>query len=412
VEIVDYLRIARRRVWVLVGIPLAAAIATTLLVVLSPAQYTATATVSAPALVGGAAGNQYNGSQAVNQFVSAFQSTAQGPTVRQNVSDATHVATGKISSGLTVSQVGASSAMTLTYQSTNRKEIVPVLTGVVQQTLGSMFGSQVTLAQAQMTAAKADIASASAAIVAWEQKNNLVDPDQIYSSRIQQIQSLQAQQASLQANGKPTGSAEISAEIASLKAGLVKFAPLLAEYDGLTAARDAATTALNNAADSLSSARSQLGAADPSKVAYISGEHPVNDGSELLTKVVPVTGAAIFAAVALVTILELLARSRGTSETRTEPVAPEDERREDSEDEAADDTDDELSSPGTDGADADEDADADADADQPEPVVASDADDEAEGDADADAEDSAEDKDDEPEASSDSSDSSLATSRS
>jgi hypothetical protein len=356
-------------VWVLVGIPLAAAIATTLLVVLSPAQYTATATVSAPALVGGAPGNQYNGSQAVNQFVSAFQSTAQGPTVRQTVSDSTHVATGKISAGLTVGQVGASSAMSLTYQSTNRKEIVPVLTAVVQQTMSTMFGSQVTLAQDQITAAKADVASANAAIVAWEQKNNLVDPDQIYQSRIDQIQSLQSQQASLQANGKPTGSAAISAEISSLKAGLVKFAPLLSEYHGLTAASDAAQASLTNAQGNLATARTQLGAADPSKVAFISGEHAVNDGSVLLVKVVPVTGAAIFAAVALITILELLARSRSTGETRTEPVVPVDERREEPQDETA-------------GDDADADAetdeageepavdDDDAAADQPEPVHA------------------------------------------
>jgi capsular polysaccharide biosynthesis protein len=310
VEIVDYLRIARRRLWVLVGIPLAAAIITTLFVFLSPAQYTATATVSAPALVGGQPGNQFSGSQAVGQFASAFQSVAQGPAIRQSVSAATGVALGKIQGGLTVSQVGASSTMQLTYQSTQRKEIVPVLTAVTKQTLANLFSSQVTLAQQQITDAKADLTKADQTIAAWEQTNKVVDPPQIFQSMVDHLNTLKSQQSALQANGKPSGSAALSAQIASTQAGMTKFAPLLAEYDVLAAARDSASASINTAQNNLVTARSQLNAADPSKVAFISGEHTVNDGSAIATKVLPVTGAAIFAAVALIAILELLASGR------------------------------------------------------------------------------------------------------
>jgi hypothetical protein len=318
VEIVDYLRIARRRVWVLLGIPLAAAIVTTLLVVLAPAQYSATATVSAPALIGGSTTAQYGGTQGVSQFVAAFQSTAQGPMVRQQVSDETKVASGKISNGITVAQVGASASMQVTYTSTKRSEIVPVLTAVTTRTLTQLFGSQVTLAQQQIKDATTDVTTANNAIVSWETKNGVVDPDQTFSSRQQQINSLESTQASLIANGKTSGSATIAAQIASLKASLIKLAPQMAQYDALTASRDAATASLTNAQNSLASARTQLGAANPSDVAYLSGEHPVSDGSQILTKVVPVVGAAIFAAIALVTILELLARSR-TSEGSSDP---------------------------------------------------------------------------------------------
>jgi uncharacterized protein involved in exopolysaccharide biosynthesis len=310
VEIVDYLRIARRRLWVLVGIPLAAAIITTLFVFLSPAQYTATATVSAPALVGGQPGNQFSGSQAVGQFASAFQSVAQGPAIRQSVSAATGVTLGKIQGGLTVSQVGASSTMQLTYQSTQRKEIVPVLTAVTKQTLANLFSSQVTLAQQQITDAKADLTKADQTIAAWEQTNKVVDPPQIFQSMVDHLNTLKSQQSALQANGKPSGSAALSAQIASTQAGMTKFAPLLAEYDVLAAARDSASASINTAQNNLVTARSQLNAADPSKVAFISGEHTVNDGSAIATKVLPVTGAAIFAAVALIAILELLASGR------------------------------------------------------------------------------------------------------
>jgi hypothetical protein len=310
VEIVDYLRIARRRLWVLVGIPLAAAIVTTLFVFLSPAQYTATATVSAPALVGGSPGNQFSGSQAVGQFASAFQSTAQGPAIRQSVSALTGVPLAKISSGLQVAQVGASSTMQLIFTSTDRKQIVPVLTAVPKQTLSTLFGSQVTLAEQQITDTQADLTKADQAISSWEQANHVVDPPQIYQAMVDHLNTLQSQQSSLQANGKPSGSAALSAQIATTRASMTKFAPLLASYDVLAARRDAASASLTSAQQNLLTARSQLNASDPTKVAFISGEHTVNDGSQVLTKVLPVTGAAIFAAVALIAMLELLASGR------------------------------------------------------------------------------------------------------
>jgi uncharacterized protein involved in exopolysaccharide biosynthesis len=332
VEIVDYLRIARRRLWVLVGIPLAAAVITTLFVFLSPAQYTATATVSAPALVGGSPGNQFSDSQAVGQFASAFQSTAQGPAIRQSVSAATGVPLGKIQGGLTVAQVGASSTMQLVYQSTERKEIVPVLTAVTKQTLNTLFSSQVSLAEQQIADARSDLTKAGQAITAWEQTNKVVDPPTIYQAMVQNLNSLQSQQASLQANGKPSGSAAISAQIAAVKANMLKFAPLLSEYDVLAAARDSASASFTQAQNNLQTARSQLNAADPTKVAFISGEHSVNDGSAILTKVIPVTGAAIFAAVALIMILELLASGRLA---RSEEQARADELARQEEEEAA-----------------------------------------------------------------------------
>jgi capsular polysaccharide biosynthesis protein len=363
VEIVDYLRIARRRLWVLVGIPLAAAIITTLFVFLSPAQYTATATVSAPALVGGQPGNQFSGSQAVGQFASAFQSVAQGPAIRQSVSAATGVTLGKIQGGLTVSQVGASSTMQLTYQSTERKEIVPVLTAITKQTLDNLFSSQVTLAQQQITDAKADLTKADQTIVAWEQTNKVVDPPQIFQSMVDHLNTLRSQQSALQANGKPSGSAALSAQIASTQASMTKFAPLLAEYDVLASARDSASASINTAQNNLVTARSQLNAADPSKVAFISGEHTVNDGSAIATKVLPVTGAAIFAAVALIAILELLASGRvaaRSAEQRQEEAAEADRAR--------------AAAP-TDEADNDSDADEADEVDSAPEVVA----DEAEG---------------------------------
>jgi len=114
-EIIEYLRIARSRKWVLLGVPILAAAATSGIILGAPTTYSATATISPAALVGGAAGNQYNGSQAVSQYVAAFQATASGPAVRHAVSSATNIPTSEIADGTNVQQVGASSAMTITY---------------------------------------------------------------------------------------------------------------------------------------------------------------------------------------------------------------------------------------------------------------------------------------------------------
>jgi hypothetical protein len=145
----------------------------------------------------------------------------------------------------------------------------------------------------------------------------MVAPDQIYQARIDQINSLLQQQTALQANGKPAGAAAVGASIATARAELATFAPRLAQYQILTAGRDAATAGLTQAQQNLLSARSQSDAADPSTVAFISGEHPVSEAPTLLTTVLPITGAGVFVAVVLIAIMELGAAARASRRSGT-----------------------------------------------------------------------------------------------
>lgn len=308
-EIIEYLRIARGRKWVLLGVPILAAAATSGIVLSTPPTYSATSTISPAALVGGAAGNQYNGSQAVSQYVAAFQATALGPAVTHAVSSATKVPAGEIDDGLDVQPVGASSAMKITYTDTKSKNIEPVLTEVTRQTLKAMFGSQVDLAQGQVDSATAEISSAADSILAWEKKSGIVDPDRIYQSKIDQISNMTTQQLTLAANGNTAGAAATAATLATARANLAGFGPLLAQYHALTARQDAAHAALTQALQSLQQAKAQLGAADPSKVTFIGAERPADNTSILLMTVLPVTAASVFAAIAIVAMLELLSRN-------------------------------------------------------------------------------------------------------
>jgi hypothetical protein len=313
-EIIEYLRIARSRKWVLLGVPVLAAAATSGIILSAPPTYSATATISPAALVGGAQGNQYNGSQAVSQYVAAFQATASGPAVRRAVSSATKIPTSEIADGTDVQQVGASSAMTIMYTDTNAKNVSAALKALTQETLNAMFGSQVDLAQGQVDTATAEITSSEDAILAWEKTSGMVDPDRMYQSKIDQINSMTAQQLTLAANGNKAGAAAAAATLATTRASLPAFGPLLAQYHALTARQAAAHAALATALQSLQQAKAQLGAADPSRVTFIGAEAPDSRTSTLVTTVLPVLGASVFAAIAIVAMLELLSRNRGVSE--------------------------------------------------------------------------------------------------
>lgn len=313
-EIIEYLRVARSRKWVLLGVPILAATATSGIILLAPATYSATATISPAALVGGAAGNQYNGSQAVSQYVAAFQATASGPEVRHAVSSATKIPASEIADGLGVQQVGASSAMTITYTDTKAKNVTPALTAITHETLNAMFGSQVDLAQGQVDTATTEIANVEDGILAFEKRSGMVDPDRMYQSKIDQINNLTTQEVTLSANGNKAGAAATAATLAASKASLPAFGPLLAQYHELTARQNAAHATLATALQSLQQAKAQLGAADPSRVTFISAQAPVSRTSTLVTTILPVIGASVFAAIAIVAILELLSHNRAVGE--------------------------------------------------------------------------------------------------
>jgi len=310
VEIVDYLRIARRRLWLLVGVPVLAAGAAATLVLIAPQQYTATAYVAAPALVGGAAAQQYTGNQAANQFAAAFSAAATSPRVVDEVTAETGVAANRLRSGLVVSQVGASSQMEITFASADRSMVSPVLAATAERALAFLFSSQVAIATEQVTAASTDVDEATAAITAWEDENEVTQPDKIYQATLNELASLRQQRLQMQAVGNGRG---VDAATEAIEAGqrrLDTIGPKLPDYEALLAQRDAATSALSSARQGLQAARAQAQAADPTEVTSVGAVRAVSRTRSLVNTTVPVAGAGLLLAVVLVAMLELLARNR------------------------------------------------------------------------------------------------------
>lgn len=307
-EIVDYLRVARRRLWVLLGVPLAAALAVGLFIGLSPQRYTGTCYVAAPALVGGAAAQQYTGTQAASQFVAAFKAAATSPKVLDQVAADTGVATGTLRDGLAVAQVGASSQLTLTYEATKRATVEPVLTATARRALDFLFSSQVNIATEQVQAASADVTSATAAIADWEKTNKVSQPDKLYQATLTEIADLRQQKLAMEAVGNSRAVAAATTALDAAQKRLDALGPKLPDYQSLLAQRDAATSALSQARQGLQGARAQAQAADPAQVASVGDVRAVSRVRALATTVLPAAAAGLLLAVLLVVVLELLSR--------------------------------------------------------------------------------------------------------
>lgn len=308
-EIVDYLRAARRHIVLIVLVPLVAAGGAAAILFLQKPVYISTATVDPPALVGGPT-SQYTGAQGVVQFVAAFQATASGPVVRNAVAKSAHVSTTDLADNLDVKQRGGSASVLVTYTSTDRNSVKPVAAAAATETLRRMFSSQVTEAQSRLQEAQAALRSANEAVGAFTAKVRMADPQKAYEAQLTRVNALAQQQASMQASGNAVGAAAMSAPIASANAALEKYGPILSEYNSLLQVRDTAATTLAASETQLANAKSQFDAADPSKIVFVTSAQPVDDTQIMMRTVVAVAAAAFFLALLIVAMLEVVARGR------------------------------------------------------------------------------------------------------
>jgi capsular polysaccharide biosynthesis protein len=309
-ETMDYLRVARRRRWILAGLPLLAALAAAGVVLLTPPKYAVTAYVAAPALVGGVAAQQYTGTQAANQFVAAFAAAATSPKVIDQVAADTRVDAGRLRDGVDVQQVGASSQLTLTYTGDDRDTAAPVVRAMTSRALTFLFASQVDVATQQVAAAEADVTSATEAISAWEKENDVSQPDKLYQATLSEQSSLRQQELSMAAVGNTRGASAAAKVLEEGQKRLADLGPKLPGYEALLAQRDAATSALAEARQGLQAARAQAVAADPAEVASVGAVTSPSRLAALARTVPPVAGAGLLIAVLLVVLLEILGRGR------------------------------------------------------------------------------------------------------
>ena len=324
-EIVDYLRIARRRLWVLVGVPALAAGLALAYVLANPSPSVATVYVSPPSLMGSQNGTYT--AQGASQFASNFVAIASSPAVRDAVAKETDVSVGDLEDGLSLEQVNLSSVVTVTYTTRDSSTAGPVAAAVARHTLTSMFGSQVPVAQAAVDSAKESVNDANAALGAFAERHGRLSVDQRYETLTAQITALENQRARYNAEGE-TWSADVIAEkLERLRDVAATLAPLTTQQANLLAQQEAATGTLTTSQQVLAQAQAQLAAADPSQVQAPSPkEVPLT--RLIVTVVLPAAAVGVFLAIALVALLELVAQRRtatvrqGLLVSRKSPVKP------------------------------------------------------------------------------------------
>jgi capsular polysaccharide biosynthesis protein len=313
-ETVDYLRVARKRLGLLVGLPVLAALIAVLVVLLTPARYAVTTYVAAPALQ--SSGTQFSGSQGANQFVAAFAAATTSPKVIDQVAADTGVGRDDLRDGVEVKQVGASSQLTLTWTGDERDKAAPVARAMASRALTFLFASQVDAATEQVAVAEKDVTAAAAKITGWETENKVTQPDKQFQAILNQQGDLRQQELSMAAAGNSRGEEAAKDALADGQKRLDVLGPKLAGYEALLAQRDAASSALAEATKGLQAARAQVGAANPEQVTSVGEVTSPSKLSELARIVPPVTGAGLLVAILLVVLLEILGRPRG-------PVYPE-----------------------------------------------------------------------------------------
>ncbi|MEV7624964.1 Wzz/FepE/Etk N-terminal domain-containing protein [Actinoplanes sp. NPDC089786] len=307
-ETVDYLGTARKRLPILIGLPVLAALVATAVVLLTPPKYAVTTYVAAPALIGGVAAQQFSGQQGANQFVAAFSAAATSPKVIDQVAADTGVGQDELRDGVEVKQVGASSQLTLTFTGSDRATVAPVATSMTGRALTFLFASQVDVATQQVAAAEADVTAATKKITDWETANKVTQPDKLFQATLAEQSNLRRQELEMSAVGNTKGASAAKDALEDNEKRLNDIGPKLPGYQALIAQRDASTNALANAQQGLQAAKAQVGAADPKSVSS-TGE-VVSDSklSALAQTVPPVAGAGLLIAVLLIVLLEIVRR--------------------------------------------------------------------------------------------------------
>lgn len=321
-EIKDHLALIRRRLWLVVLVPLLAAIATAGLVLRQPQEYVATATVAVPGLVGGTDG-QFSGSTGNRAFVANFVAVVRSRAIAAAVAAETGIPIDAIFAGTVTSAVGESSLVTVSYRTDKKANADPVVTALATKSLAFMFDprlavADVTRATASVDAANNALTAAQAGITAFVAETKLANPSQDYQVKAQQIATLEEQAVAAGSRGEGEASARIAAAAVSLKPQLASLGALVARFNVLNEAKQRAGAQLTEAQKGLALAQAKPAAIDPATAISVSATTAVARMQSAIQKAVAAFAAAFFLVLLSLFTVEAIFRGSEVSEPQTE----------------------------------------------------------------------------------------------
>jgi len=308
-EIRDYLRAIRRILWLVIALPIVAALITGFLIERQPSAYQANASVVVPAISGNGTSQS-----AASQYVSTFKDVL----VSQPV--VTEVAQKFGKYGITVSELTSGLSASTVTASSNIIHIVLVgrhgqpLEGAVREatvdTMNAIATPKLTEAQSEVANAQTLLQTAQAAITSWVATTGNPSPQQQYNSvqAALNTQLLQLTQAKI--NGDTAREAALNANIATLRQTLQTDGAQVQQYQILNDAQLAAIAANDHAKIDLVNAQALIAAdANPNTV------NTVNVGRlSKLSDVIKFAGIgfalALIMMLGLILIIELMRSGR------------------------------------------------------------------------------------------------------
>jgi capsular polysaccharide biosynthesis protein len=312
VEIGDYLRVIRRRLWILVLVPVLAAGAVGAVLWLQPPKYRAVATVAPTALVGGSADNQYSGPTGVRVFVANFTAALTAPQVVSQVAKTTQTPEQNISNDLSAQPIEESSLIQVIYVDTNRARAALVAKAASGATITFLFHSQVDLARRSVNTAEKGVSDAKKQVASFIAKTGMVDPEQTYELQQRDLLSLQQRQLEAQAEGNTTVAARLGPAIEQRQAQQARLAPLVTSYRDLVQQRDDAIARRNELQRNLENVLAQARAANPDSVVTVGDPEKISRVAAFIKQGGVAFAAGLFLAIAIVFLLELVRRPAGT----------------------------------------------------------------------------------------------------
>jgi Mrp family chromosome partitioning ATPase len=321
VEIGDYLRVIRQRLWVLVLVPVLAAGTVAALVLLQPPRYRAVATVAAPALVGGSAGNQYSGPNGVRVFVANFTAALTAPQVLSKVAKQTHISEAAARDGLSAQPISESSLIEVTYVSTDKALAAAVPRAASSATIEFLFQTQVDLARKSVAEADKAVDDARKKVTDYTTTTGFVNPEKAYELYQGNLLQLQNSLAQAQARGDTSTAANLRAAIEETQATLNRLAKQVPDYQDLVQQQQQAQSRRSDLQRSLEQLLAQSRAADPRSVVSVSDPVRLSRLAALIRQGGVAFAAGLFLAIAIVILLEIVRRPSAAAEPAAEPYS-------------------------------------------------------------------------------------------
>lgn len=298
-EIGEYVRAIRRRLWIVVGVPVLVLIATGVVLLVRPREYRVTATVVVPA-------TQVVGSlvTVVDQSVADFEGAIRSEAVFERVADVTGVSKRAVAAGLSTRRLGTSSVVEVTYQTTESETASAVAGSASKQALELVQQSVFGPLKEQRTVAEQQYEAAMTAVEGFLSETGLVNPSQVFKIQASRLVALRDALGHAISQGQGAEARRLREQIDQKEAEVTQ---QVVTYQRLTDQRQRALSALQAADNQYFQARGSLLSAQEGETITVSEPEPLPRlGSTAVRQLVAAGVIACALAIGLVVLLELL----------------------------------------------------------------------------------------------------------